>query len=96
MVRTITKTEQEWKQQLSKEQYHVLRLKGTERAFTGKYWNYFEPGTYVCAGCKTPLFASKTKFESECGWPSFFSPMFEENIETKTDTSYGMRRTEVM
>lgn len=96
MARNINKTDQEWKKQLNKEQYHVLRLKGTERAFTGKYWDHFESGTYVCAGCKTPLFESKTKFESECGWPSFFSPMFEENIETKQDTSYGMIRTEVM
>jgi peptide-methionine (R)-S-oxide reductase len=89
------KTEEKWKQTLSKEQFWILREKGTERAFTGKYWNHFEKGEYNCAGCGTPLFVSKEKFESMCGWPSFSNPV-KGTIEEKKDTSHGMNRTEVL
>ncbi len=90
------KTEEEWQKELNKEQYKVLRLKGTEMAFSGKYWDSKEKGTYKCAGCGTPLFTSETKFDSGCGWPSFFTPLEENNIEEETDNSHGMVRTEVL
>jgi peptide-methionine (R)-S-oxide reductase len=90
------KSEEDWKKELTPEQYRVLRLKGTERPFTGKYWLHKEEGTYKCAGCGTPLFASETKYESNCGWPSFFTPLDEDNIEEERDTSHGMIRTEVL
>jgi peptide-methionine (R)-S-oxide reductase len=92
----VAKTEPEWKQQLTPEQYEVTRKKGTERAFTGKYWNNHEEGTYRCACCDAPLFSSETKFDSGTGWPSFSSPIAEENVHTENDTSYGMQRTEVV
>ena len=82
--------------ELSPEQQYVLREKGTERAFTGKYWNSHEEGMYRCAGCGTPLFDSKTKFDSGTGWPSFYDPVARENVATESDTSHGMVRTEVM
>ncbi|TFG06256.1 MAG: peptide-methionine (R)-S-oxide reductase [Promethearchaeota archaeon] len=85
-----------WKKKLSNEQYHVLRKKGTESPFTGKYWNNHEKGTYKCAGCGTPLFHSDTKFDSGTGWPSFYEPIDEENVEVEKDFSHGMRRTEVL
>jgi peptide-methionine (R)-S-oxide reductase len=90
------KTEDEWKKELTTEQYRILRLKGTERAFTGKYWDHKEKGVYKCAGCEALLFTSETKFDSGCGWPSFHSPEQEENIEEKLDTAHGMVRTEVL
>jgi len=95
MSEKVTKTDQEWKQQLSPEQYQVTRQCGTERAFTGKYWNTKENGTYNCICCGEPLFSSETKFDSGTGWPSFFEPVQEGAVATHTDKSYGMVRTEV-
>jgi peptide-methionine (R)-S-oxide reductase len=90
----VAKTEQEWKEQLSPEQYQVTRQCGTERAFTGKYWNTKEKGTYNCVCCGEPLFTSDTKFDSGTGWPSFFEPAQEGAVATITDKSDGMVRTE--
>jgi len=95
MSNKVTKTEQEWKQQLSPEQYQVARQCGTERAFTGKYWNTKDKGVYNCVCCGEPLFTSETKFDSGTGWPSFYEPVGEGAIATHTDKSYGMSRTEV-
>lgn len=89
-------TDAEWRARLTPEQYRVLRLKGTERAFTGRYWDHQARGTYVCAGCKAPLFASSAKFDSGCGWPSFDAPMTEGVVAEETDLSHGMRRTEIL
>lgn len=85
-----------WKKKLTKEQYHVLREKGTERAFTGKYYNYHQKGVYKCAGCGAPLFSSEEKFDSGTGWPSFDKPYNKANIDKKLDDRYGMKRTEVL
>jgi peptide-methionine (R)-S-oxide reductase len=92
----VTKSEQEWKQQLTPEQYHVTREKGTEPAFTGKYWDHKEQGVYKCICCGQQLFSSDTKFKSGTGWPSYYAPLDKQNIETKTDPSHGMIRTEVI
>jgi peptide-methionine (R)-S-oxide reductase len=92
----MPKNEEEWKGCLSPEQYNVLRQKGTEPAFTGKYWNRHENGMYVCAGCGAELFASDTKFDSGTGWPSFWKPENDKNVRTITDTSHGMTRSEVV
>lgn len=86
----------EWKDILPGELYHIAREKGTERAFTGKYWDHKEGGTYYCAACGNPLFNSNGKFDSSCGWPSFFEPISKESIIYTADNSYGMKRTEVM
>jgi peptide-methionine (R)-S-oxide reductase len=94
MSNKVTKTEQEWKQQLSPEQYQVTRQCGTEPAFTGKYWNTKDKGTYNCVCCGEPLFTSDTKFDSGTGWPSFFEPAQEGAVATITDKSHGMVRTE--
>jgi peptide-methionine (R)-S-oxide reductase len=95
MAEKINKSEEEWRRQLTAEQFHVLRQKGTERPFTGKYNEHFEEGVYVCAACGNELFPSDTKFSSHCGWPSFYAPKSEEKIEEHTDRSFGMTRTEV-
>lgn len=93
---TVEKSEAEWQKELSPEQYQILRRKGTERAFTGRYWNHHDHGMYRCAGCGTELFSSETKYDSGSGWPSFTAPAEAENVATDTDTSYGMARTEVL
>jgi peptide-methionine (R)-S-oxide reductase len=90
------KTDEEWQKDLTPEQYHVLREKGTERAFTGKYWDTHEPGVYYCAACDLPVFSSDTKFDSGTGWPSFFTPISETSVATETDRSLGIARTEVL
>jgi peptide-methionine (R)-S-oxide reductase len=89
------KTDAEWRAQLSPEQYHVLREKGTERAFTGQYWNDHRSGSYRCAGCGAELFDAAAKFESGTGWPSFYQPASDRAVETETDRSFFMTRTEV-
>lgn len=91
----IQKTDAEWKKELTPEQYEVLRKKGTERAFTGKYYNHFEKGKYICAACGNVLFNSDAKFDSDCGWPSF-DQAIKGSVIYKEDTSFGMTRTEVM
>ena len=91
----VARTDQEWRHCLSPEQYRVLRKHGTERAFTGEYHDSKEPGVYRCAGCGTALFSSDTKFDSGTGWPSFFEPLEQGAVETRTDDSFFMRRTEV-
>jgi peptide-methionine (R)-S-oxide reductase len=91
----VNKTEAEWKAELTPEEFDVLRNKGTERPFTGEYTNHFEKGVYVCAACGNQLFTSDTKFESECGWPSF-DQAIKGSVVYKTDTTFGMKRTEVM
>jgi len=88
-------TDAEWKEKLTKEQYHVLREKGTELPFSGKFVNHKDGGMYTCAACGTELFSSDTKFDSHCGWPSFFSAQGNK-VELKEDNSLGMRRTEVI
>lgn len=92
----IPKSEDEWKKELSPEQYSILRMKGTEAPFSGKYWNNKEKGDYTCSACGAKLFSSDTKFESDSGWPSFTDPMVKANIETRQDFSHGMVRTEVI
>ena len=91
----INKSDEEWRQQLDDEQFHVCRQKGTERAFTGKYWDNKDKGTYRCVACGEPLFDSGTKFDSGTGWPSFYQPMNSDCVEEETDQSRGMVRTEV-
>jgi peptide-methionine (R)-S-oxide reductase len=96
MTEKINKTDEEWKKELTQEQYYVCRQKGTERAFTGQYWDCHEKGIYRCACCGNELFSSETKFDSGTGWPSFWKPVSEENIGTEEDNSLFMRRTEVL
>ena len=95
MNEKIEKPEAEWRKQLTPEQYHVTREHGTERAFTGEYWNSKEKGMYTCVCCGEPLYSSETKFDSGTGWPSFYAPIDEERVATETDRSFGMTRTEV-
>lgn len=85
-----------WRNQLTEAEYHVLREKGTERAFTGEYWDCHEPGTYVCRACAEPLFAAEHKYDSGSGWPSFYQPMTADKITEHSDRSYGMMRTEIV
>jgi peptide-methionine (R)-S-oxide reductase len=95
MQEKIKKTEEEWRKELSPEQYHILREKGTERAFTGKLYKNNENGTYLCAACGNELFSSETKYESGSGWPSFYQPLEDKKIDEEKDSSFGMVRTEV-
>jgi peptide-methionine (R)-S-oxide reductase len=94
--REVAKTEEEWRQELTPEQYDILRRAGTERAFTGRYWDAHQDGIYRCAGCGAELFDSNTKFDSGSGWPSFTEPMFADAVETREDRSMFMSRTEVV
>ena len=96
MEEKVIRTEEEWKEILTPEQYYVLRQKGTERAFTGEYDKHFEKGVYKCAACDNVLFESDTKYDSGCGWPSFFTPLAKDRVIYEEDRSYGMLRTEVM
>lgn len=96
MPKKVVKSEAEWQQQLTPEQYAVCRQKGTERAFTGRYWDHHEEGTYRCVACGEPLFSSTTKFDSGTGWPSFSAPLDPASVGTIEDTSHGMRRVEVV
>src|SRR3954469_19468846 len=91
----VTKSETEWRAQLDPEQFRVLRQKGTERAFTGAFWNSHEPATYACAGCGAELFRSDEKFDSGCGWPSFYQAVKAGAVDEQSDLSHGMVRTEV-
>ena len=95
MTDKIVKTEEEWKKELTPEQFHVLREKGTERPFTGEYEYTTTPGTYKCAACGQELFTSEAKFDSGCGWPSFYEPQSESQVDEHEDKSFGMRRVEV-
>jgi peptide-methionine (R)-S-oxide reductase len=94
--RKVEKTDEQWRKELTPEQYKIMREKGTERAFTGVYVDNHEHGMYRCAACGEPLFESDTKFDSGSGWPSFFKPSNKDAVETEVDASHGMRRTEVM
>jgi len=96
MSTEVEKSDQEWREQLTPEQYEILRRHGTERAFTGRYWDAKEDGIYRCAGCGAELFSSDTKFDSGTGWPSFTDPMVAEHVELRVDRSLFMKRTEVV
>ena len=96
MVDKVTKSDADWRAQLTPEQFKVTRKKGTERAFTGEYWDNHAAGTYRCVCCGTPLFGAETKFDSGTGWPSFYAPIEPENVRNVDDTSWFMRRTEVV
>jgi peptide-methionine (R)-S-oxide reductase len=95
-AKKISKTDEEWREQLSPEEYEVTRQGGTERPFTGRYWDNHDDGMYRCVGCGTELFSSDTKFDSGTGWPSFTEPANLEHVELRPDNSLGMRRTEVV
>ena len=96
MAEKTLKTDEEYKRDLTPEQYQVTRRKGTEPAFSGKYWDHHEQGVYNCVCCGNPLFKSDTKYESGTGWPSFYEPVAPDSVKTEEDNSYGMRRTEAM
>lgn len=91
----VVKSDAEWRKQLTPQQYHILREKGTEQAFTGVYWDNHAKGSYQCAGCNLPLFTSDTKFDSGTGWPSFWKPINPKNVHEDRDTTYGMVRVEI-
>ena len=95
-MRRVVKSDEEWRQVLTPEQYRIARQKGTERAFTGEYCNHKERGTYHCVACGAELFGSEAKYDSGSGWPSFWAPISEESTETAQDSSHGMIRTEVV
>jgi peptide-methionine (R)-S-oxide reductase len=95
-VEKVQKTDAEWRGQLTPDEYEIARHAGTERAFTGKYWNNHDHGIYRCVCCGTALFSSETKFDSHTGWPSFWEPIAKENVETRMDISLGVPRTEVL
>ncbi len=95
-VEKVVKTDEEWQKILTPMQFHVMREKGTERAFTGEYSEHHEKGVYVCAGCGHELFSSKNKFDSGTGWPSFWKPIVKESVKTEADNTLGMRRIEVL
>ncbi len=96
MADEVRKTDEEWRRELTPEQYHVLREKGTERPWTGRYASTKDAGTFRCAGCGAELFRSDTKYESGSGWPSFYAPAADDAVETEEDSSHGMRRTEAL
>ncbi|MBI3727715.1 MAG: peptide-methionine (R)-S-oxide reductase MsrB [Burkholderiales bacterium] len=96
MMSKIVKSDAEWKAQLSSMEYEVTRHAATERAFTGKFWDHHEVGTYTCVCCNTPLFTSDAKFDSGCGWPSYFKAINPANVREIVDTSHGMTRTEIV
>jgi peptide-methionine (R)-S-oxide reductase len=96
LKQTVIKTDEDWKAELTPEEYRIMREKGTERAFTGKYWDSKQAGTYKCAACGQPLFSSETKYDSGSGWPSFYAPVDETVVATEGDTSHGMNRVEVI
>jgi len=96
MTRKVEKTDREWRESLTPMEYHVMREKGTERAFTGEYWDFWEHGEYRCRACGAPLFHSAHKFDAGCGWPSFWTAATPENVERAEDLSHFMRRTEVL
>ncbi|MBP0597200.1 peptide-methionine (R)-S-oxide reductase MsrB [Herbaspirillum sp. LeCh32-8] len=96
MTKRVEKTETQWREQLDSLEYQVTREAATERAFTGRYWDHHEAGTYTCVCCDTPLFTSDAKFDSGCGWPSYFEPIDPANVREKLDRSYGMIRTEII
>ena len=96
MVVKVNKTDAEWQKELTPEQYKIARKKGTERAFTGEYWDKHDPGTYRCTCCGAPLFDAMTKFDSGTGWPSYTAPVASENVRTATDRSFFTTRTEVL
>lgn len=93
---TVDKTDEEWRGELTPEQYRVLREAGTERAFTGRFWDHHEDGSYTCAGCGAVLFTSQEKFDSHCGWPSFYDAVDKSRVEEREDKGHGMRRIEVV
>ena len=96
MVDRVTKSDAEWRDQLTPEQYKIARKKGTERAFSGEYWDNHTDGTYRCVCCATPLFSADAQFDSGTGWPSFYAPVSNDNVKNIDDTSWFMRRTEVV
>ena len=96
MLGKVNKSDAEWKEQLTPEQYRIARKKGTERAFTGEYWDKHDPGVYRCTCCAAPLFDAATKFDSGTGWPSFYAPLSPDNVRKEDDSSWLVRRTEVV